>query len=145
LKIEPSNLIHVLTSDGKSYTVNPDTCKHEEYTDEFDPTCTECMTYKIEIPPTSGQQMAEKISDYIFKYTQIRIPWKQIWNYSPSGELAHVYWHSRKLTVAEMQDPPLIFDPKGIIFDLFPNGLKLTKENMPPEMWKKLQERHNQR
>lgn len=136
-----SNLIHVITSDGKSYTVNPDTCKHKKYTDEFDPVCTECRTYKIKIPPTTGQQKAEKISDHIFKYMQIRIPWEQIWNYSPSGELAHVMWHSRKLTVAEMQKPPLILNPRDMIFDIFSNGLKLAKENVPPELWKIIQDK----
>jgi len=136
---DPDKLIHVYPLDGKkSYTVNPDTCKHNKYTDEFDPICMECRTYKIKIPGSTGHQMAEKISDHIFKYTQIRIPWKQIWDYSPGGELAHVYWYARKITVAEMQEPPLILDPREMMFDIFPNGPKLTEENISPEIWKKL-------
>lgn len=137
---KPIHMWSVSSSDGIVHSIDPDTCKHEKYTDDFDPICTVCTRYKIEIPATSGQQNAEKISDHIFKYTDIRIPWKQIWNYSSTGELTLVFQYSRMITVAEMKNPPVIIDPENMMFHIFSHGLKLTKENVTPEVWEKIQE-----
>jgi len=81
-------------------------CEHN-YLGEYDPVCFKCGDYKIEIPSGSGKVMCETISKYLKeKHNIVKSP-MEIWEYSPTGELAYVFQMYRNIKVEEFKNKDL--------------------------------------
>ena len=69
--------------------------KHE-WVGVLDPICIQCGKYKIQISSATGKEMCETIS----KHTKQKP--KDIWNYSPTGELYKVMVAYRFIKIKEL-------------------------------------------
>lgn len=76
-------------------------CIHEWFGEE-DPVCFKCGNYKIDIPSATGKVMCETISKHLKKEKGVDVSPKELWEYSPTGELSFVFDMYRKIKVKEI-------------------------------------------
>jgi len=76
-------------------------CNHE-WVGKEDPACFKCGNYKIDIPSVTGKVMCETISKYLKKEKGIDMTPKEIWNYSPTGELVFVCSMYRQIKIEQI-------------------------------------------